>query len=116
MFAGCRRRKPDIPGRSQRSDACTAAPAHMRTLSYQHAYCLVIIVRLLNMSFVSACCSMGDHDFVKPVLSELGTVHFGRVLMKPGKPLVFASLPRVGDTMVCNFRSNWLVSLVAGFL
>jgi hypothetical protein len=36
--------------------------------------------------------SMGDHDFVKPVLEELGTVQFGRVLMKPGKPLVFATI------------------------
>jgi gephyrin len=36
--------------------------------------------------------SMGDRDLVKPLLEQSGKVHFGRVLMKPGKPLTFASL------------------------
>ena len=36
--------------------------------------------------------SMGDRDLVKPLLERRGTVHFGRVLMKPGKPLTFATL------------------------
>jgi gephyrin len=35
---------------------------------------------------------MGTHDFVKPVLGRLGTIHFGRVLMKPGKPVTFATV------------------------
>lgn len=34
--------------------------------------------------------SMGDKDYVKPVLSEHGyTIKFGRVNMKPGKPMTF---------------------------
>lgn len=36
--------------------------------------------------------SMGDSDHVKAVLEARGSVHFGRVLMKPGKPLTFATL------------------------
>jgi gephyrin len=28
--------------------------------------------------------SMGERDLVKPMLSHLGKIHFGRVLMKPG--------------------------------
>ena len=36
----------------------------------------------------------GDRDFVKPALEKRGTVHFGRVNMKPGKPLTFATLRR----------------------
>eukprot|EP00854_Cymbomonas_tetramitiformis_P001074 gene1074-1623_t len=41
--------------------------------------------------------SMGDRDYVKPVFESLsssfgGAVHFGRVLMKPGKPFTFATL------------------------
>lgn len=37
--------------------------------------------------------SMGEVDFVKHVLVELGaTIHFGRVNMKPGKPTTFATL------------------------
>lgn len=35
--------------------------------------------------------SMGELDLVKPLLSELATVHFRRVFMKPGKPLNFAT-------------------------
>lgn len=41
--------------------------------------------------------SMGDTDLVKPLLERLGTVHFGRVLMKPGKPLTFATLTVPAD-------------------
>lgn len=37
--------------------------------------------------------SMGNRDLIKPVLEELATVHFGRVIMKPGKPLTFATVP-----------------------
>jgi hypothetical protein len=36
--------------------------------------------------------SMGELDLLQPLLEELGTVHFGRVLMKPGKPLTFATV------------------------
>lgn len=40
--------------------------------------------------------SMGEADFMKPVLEQkLGaTIHFGRVLMKPGKPTTFATIPQ----------------------
>lgn len=37
--------------------------------------------------------SMGELDLLKPLLERWGTVHFGRVQMKPGKPLTFATLP-----------------------
>ncbi len=36
--------------------------------------------------------SMGELDLVKPLLERLGTVHFGRVNTKPGKPLTFATV------------------------
>lgn len=36
--------------------------------------------------------SMGDKDFVKDLLEKRGTIHFKRVLMKPGKPLTFATI------------------------
>ena len=38
--------------------------------------------------------SMGDRDLVKPLLAKRGTVHFGKVIMKPGKPLTFATVAR----------------------
>ncbi len=36
--------------------------------------------------------SMGERDLVKPLLERLGTVHFGRVSVKPGKPVTFATV------------------------
>lgn len=37
--------------------------------------------------------SMGEKDFLKPVLEDLlgATIHFGQVFMKPGKPTTFAT-------------------------
>src|SRR5690606_13183399 len=35
--------------------------------------------------------SMGELDLIKPLLEEAGQVHFGRLLMKPGKPCTFAT-------------------------
>lgn len=36
--------------------------------------------------------SMGKLDLIKPILETEGQVHFGRVNMKPGKPLTFATI------------------------
>ena len=36
--------------------------------------------------------SMGDRDLLKPLLERAATVHCGRVLMKPGKPLTVATM------------------------
>jgi len=36
--------------------------------------------------------SVGTHDLVKPLLESLGTVHIGRVKLKPGKPFTYATL------------------------
>ncbi len=38
--------------------------------------------------------SMGTRDLIKPLLAELGTVHFGRIAFKPGKPTTFATIAR----------------------
>jgi molybdenum cofactor synthesis domain-containing protein len=40
--------------------------------------------------------SVGTHDLVKPLLESLGTVHIGRVKLKPGKPFTFATLDAGG--------------------
>ena len=41
---------------------------------------------------------MGVGDLVKPVIEHHlgGTVHFGRVRVKPGKPTTFATIPTPG--------------------
>ncbi|KAI8976236.1 MoaB/Mog domain-containing protein [Pilobolus umbonatus] len=39
--------------------------------------------------------SMGEADFIKPILEQKldATIHFGRVMLKPGKPTTFATVP-----------------------
>ncbi|KAI3913343.1 hypothetical protein MKX01_027936 [Papaver californicum] len=44
----------------------------------------------VDILLTSGGVSMGDRDYVKPLLEKRGTVHFNRVLMKPGKPITFA--------------------------
>jgi molybdopterin molybdotransferase len=53
--------------------------------------------------------SMGTRDLIKPLLESLGTVHFGRVNFKPGKPLTFAM---VGDKLVFGLPGYPVSSLV----
>jgi gephyrin len=36
---------------------------------------------------------MGELDLIKQIVEQEGTVHFGRLRMKPGKPCTFATLP-----------------------
>jgi molybdopterin molybdotransferase len=43
--------------------------------------------------------SVGDHDWVKPVVSELGTLDVWAIAIRPGRPLAFAQL-RDGDRVV----------------
>jgi len=35
---------------------------------------------------------MGEFDLLKPILEKAGKIHFGRILMKPGKPCTFATV------------------------
>lgn len=55
--------------------------------------------------------SMGETDYIKPILRELTTVHFRRVFMKPGKPFNFATAE---DTLVFGLPGN-PVSALVGF-
>jgi len=43
--------------------------------------------------------SVGDHDHLKPVLSELGTIDFWAIAIRPGRPLAFGEL-KDGDRRV----------------
>eukprot|EP00257_Ricinus_communis_P025126 XP_025012540.1 molybdopterin biosynthesis protein CNX1 isoform X1 [Ricinus communis] len=46
----------------------------------------------IHILLTSGGVSMGDKDFVKPLFEKKGTVNFNKVLMKPGKPLMFAEI------------------------
>jgi molybdopterin molybdotransferase len=54
--------------------------------------------------------SMGTRDLIKPILAEIGTVHFGRVAFKPGKPTTFAT---VGDRLIFGLPGYPVSSLVS---
>jgi gephyrin len=61
--------------------------------------------------------SMGEKDHVKPLLERIGEVHFGRVLMKPGKPLTFATVPHLArKRLVFGLPGNPVSSLVTSTL
>ena len=51
------------------------------------AECLTVADVLITSGGVS----MGQLDLVKVILDEIGKIHFGRLFMKPGKPLHFAT-------------------------
>lgn len=41
--------------------------------------------------------SVGDSDFTRQVLAELGSVHFWKVAIKPGKPFAFGAIEQAGN-------------------
>ncbi|XP_055842565.1 molybdenum cofactor synthesis protein cinnamon-like [Episyrphus balteatus] len=50
------------------------------------------IYQSVDFIICSGGVSMGDKDYIKPVLEKLGfQINFGRINMKPGKPMTFAS-------------------------
>lgn len=55
--------------------------------------------------------SMGQLDLVKPYLASRGTLHFGRVNTKPGKPVTFA----VVDGVPCFAMPGFPVSALVSF-
>jgi len=61
--------------------------------------------------------SMGDLDLIKPLLERAGQVHFGRIRMKPGKPLTFATVEVAGQRkLVFGLPGNPVSSLVTFYL
>jgi molybdopterin molybdotransferase len=55
--------------------------------------------------------SMGQRDLVKPYLASRGTIHFGRVNTKPGKPVTFATV----DGKPCFAMPGFPVSALVSF-
>jgi gephyrin len=61
--------------------------------------------------------SMGNLDYIKPLLERAGTVHFGRLRMKPGKPFTFATVEVDGRRrLVFGLPGNPVSSLVTFYL
>ncbi len=61
--------------------------------------------------------SVGGLDLIKPLLAELGEIHFGRLLMKPGKPCTFATTTKAGRTqLLFGLPGNPVSSLATYYL
>jgi molybdopterin molybdotransferase len=54
---------------------------------------VVDVLREVDVLVTSGGVSVGTHDHIKPLLESLGSVHVGRVKLKPGKPFTFATVP-----------------------
>lgn len=63
----------------------------------------------LDLLLTSGGVSMGRYDFVRDLLFERGTVHFWKVAMKPGGPVLFGAY---GDLPVLGLPGNPVSSLV----
>lgn len=73
---------------------------------------VVEALRSADVLVTSGGVSVGTHDLVKPLLESLGTVHVGRVKLKPGKPFTFATL---GDGKVAFGLPGFPVSSLVTF-
>ncbi len=67
-------------------------------------------LRQADALLTSGGVSMGQLDLVKPYLAARGTVHFGRVRAKPGKPVTFATVDGVPVFAMPGFPVSALVS------
>jgi len=63
-----------------------------------------------DMVITSGGVSMGNLDLLKPLLARMGQIHFGRVKVKPGKPVTFAT---VEDTPIFALPGNPVSALVS---
>jgi len=53
--------------------------------------------------------SVGDADYIKPILTELGEINFWKIAMKPGRPLTFGQL---GDARFFGLPGNPVAVMV----
>jgi molybdopterin molybdotransferase len=65
--------------------------------------------RMADVVITSGGVSVGEADFIKPVLDELGEIDFWRIAMKPGRPLTFGSL---GDAFFFGLPGNPVAVMV----
>lgn len=77
-----------------------------RTLREQ----MLAALEQVDVLLTSGGVSMGTRDLIKPLLADIGTVHFGRIAFKPGKPTTFAT---VQDKIVFGLPGYPVSSLVS---
>lgn len=58
------------------------------------AACLIEAARSFDVLITTGGVSVGEADYMKELLAELGRVHLWKVAIKPGKPLAFGMIDR----------------------
>jgi molybdenum cofactor synthesis domain-containing protein len=62
-----------------------------------------------DLVITSGGVSVGDADYTKVALEELGKINFWKIAMKPGKPFAFG---KIGDALFCGLPGNPVSALV----
>lgn len=74
-------------------------------------------LHVADLLLTSGGVSMGDLDLIKPLFERAGSVHFGRLRMKPGKPCTFATAEVDGQRrLLFGLPGNPVSSLVTFYL
>ena len=75
---------------------------------------LVAATEKFDVLITTGGVSVGDYDFTKPALRELGAeIFFEKILLKPGKPTVFA---RLNDCLIFGLPGNPVSAAVTFYL
>ena len=86
------------------AEACEVTRLHRVVDDLKGTIKVLDLALKADVLLISGGVSVGDSDFVKPALKELGVEEiFWRVKIKPGKPLFFGQL---GDTKVFGLPGN----------
>lgn len=64
---------------------------------------------IADMVITSGGVSVGDADYIKMVLDEIGQIDFWKVAIKPGKPFAFG---KIGTSIFCGLPGNPVSSFV----
>ncbi len=70
---------------------------------------LVTASNQANLVITSGGVSVGDADFTKTALEDLGHINFWKIAMKPGKPFAFG---QIGNALFCGLPGNPVSTLV----
>ena len=65
--------------------------------------------KLADLVITSGGVSVGDADYTKTALAELGKINFWKIAIKPGKPFAFG---KIGDALFCGLPGNPVSTLV----
>ena len=72
-------------------------------LAFDHACSVADII------ITSGGVSVGEADFIKDVLAQLGSMHFWKIAMKPGRPLTFG---HINDSLFFGLPGNPVAVMV----